>query len=297
MPHRPSAPQPPPRPLRTLWRDRVPGLLGDLYHALLTMGWPRFVLGVGLLFLIVNALFAFAYWVQPAAIVHARPGSFLDAFFFSVQTMATIGYGVMYPGTLYANILMTLESLVGLFGLAFATGLAYARFSRPRARIVFTRHAVISTYYGVPTLMFRAANKRGNQILEARVEATLLRNEVSPEGHAMRRFYDLPLLRKRNPTFSYTWMIMHPITKESPLHGYDPEQMRVTDTQIVVILSGLDETLSQGIHARHIYRPEDLLPQHRLEDVLSKRDGTYVVDYSRFDNVVPDSGADTHPPP
>ncbi|MDA8361602.1 MAG: potassium channel family protein, partial [Gammaproteobacteria bacterium] len=103
---------------QTRWRDRLPDLLGDLYHALLTMGWPRFVLGVGLLFLFVNTLFAFAYWSQPAAIVHSRPGSFMDAFFFSVQTMATIGYGIMYPGTLFANILMTLETLIGLFGLA-----------------------------------------------------------------------------------------------------------------------------------------------------------------------------------
>ncbi len=296
MPQRTSDPQPSPRPPRIAWRDRLPDLLGDLYHALLTMGWPRFVLGVGLLFLGVNMLFALAYWAQPAAIVHSRPGSFLDAFFFSVQTMATIGYGIMYPGTFFANILMTLESLVGLFGLALATGLAYARFSRPRARIVFTRHAVVSAYYGVPTLMFRAANKRGNQILEARVEATLLRNEVSPEGHAMRRFYDLPLLRKSNPTFSYSWMIMHPITKESPLYGYDYNQLRTADAQIVVILSGLDETLSQGIHARYVYRPEDILLRHRLEDVLSKRGDTYVVDYSRFDNVIPDVSGEIPPP-
>ncbi len=281
---------------QTRWRDRLPDLLGDLYHALLTMGWPRFVLGVGLLFLFVNTLFAFAYWSQPAAIVHSRPGSFMDAFFFSVQTMATIGYGIMYPGTLFANILMTLETLIGLFGLALATGLAFARFSRPRARIVFSHFAVISRYHGIPTLMFRAANKRGNQILEAHVEATLVRNEISPEGHAMRRFYDLPLLRQKNPTFSYSWTVMHPITAESPLFHHDHDLLRAADAQVVVILSGLDETLSQAIHARHVYRPDEILAGYRLEDVLSKSGDTYVIDYSRFDNVVPDTAAQTHPP-
>ena len=277
------------RPPHDSLGTRLHDLLGDLYHALLTMGWPAFVGGVGLLFLFVNMLFAFAYWAQPDAIVHSRPDSLVDAFFFSVQTMATIGYGIMYPGTFYANMLMTLETLIGLFGLALATGLAFARFSRPRARIVFSRFAVITRYHGVPTLMFRAANKRGNQILEARVEATLVHNEISPEGHAMRRFYDLRLLRRRNPTFSYSWMVMHPINEQSPLYPYDPERLRSDDSQIVIILTGLDETLAQTIHARYTYRPDALLAGHRLEDVLSKKGDTYVIDYTRFDSVIPDA--------
>lgn len=272
--------------LRLRWRRRR-DLFGDLYYALLTMGWSTFILGVGLLFLVMNVAFALAYLIQSGAIVHARPGSFADAFFFSVQTMATIGYGIMYPGTFYANVLMTLETLVGLFGMALATGLAFARFSRPRARILFSRVAVVTRYHGAPTLMFRAANQRGNQILEARVQATLLRNERSPEGHDMRRFHDLALVRQRTPSFTYSWTIMHIITPDSPLWGVDPSGLQDSDAQIVVILAGLDETLSQTIHARHVYRPEQILWGRRLRDILSKSAiGEYQIDYSGFDDTV-----------
>lgn len=268
------------------WKTTGRDILGDLYHALITMSWPLFLLGIGLLFFVVNGAFAIAYIVEPGAIVHAHPGSFSDAFFFSVQTMATIGYGTMYPGTLYANILMSLETLIGLFGVAFATGLAFARFSRPRARIRFSQKAVITRYHGVPTLMFRVANQRGNQILEARVQLTLTRNERSPEGHQMRRFRDLPLLRDTTPSFSYSWTVMHAITKASPLAGASIENLRETDAELVVILAGLDETLSQTIHARHIYTSESLHWNHRLRDVLSKNHhGRYVIDYPHFDDI------------
>ncbi|MHB1565966.1 MAG: ion channel [Acidiferrobacter sp.] len=280
-----AVPRPPSRP-RVRWRHRR-DLFSDMYYALLTIGWPTFVVSVGLLFLGMNAVFALAYTAQPGAIVHARAGSFADAFFFSVQTMATIGYGIMYPGTFYANVLMTLETLVGLFGLALATGLAFARFSRPRARILFSRFAVVTRYHGAPTLMFRVANQRGNQILEARVQAVLLRNEQSPEGHDMRRFHDLVLARQRTPTFTYSWTVMHTITPESPLWETDTARLQARDAEIVVILSGLDETLSQTIHARHVYRPEQIQWGQRLRDILSKNTvGEYWVDYSHFDDIV-----------
>ena len=250
---------------------------------------------MGLVFLLLNGAFALAYLAQPGAIVHAKPGSFADAFFFSVQTMATIGYGILYPGTLYANILMSLETLIGLFGLAFATGLAFARFSRPRARIRFSTKAVISLYHGVPTLMFRVANQRGNQILEARVQVTVMRNERSPEGHRMRRFRDLVLLRDTTPSFSYSWTVMHPLTSGSPLFGASESSLVEEDAELVVILAGLDETLSQTIHARHVYRPDAIRWHRRLRDVLTRdARGHYVIDYAHFDEVEADPAA---PPP
>ncbi len=281
----------------TLMRSR--DITGDLYHALITMTWPRFILGVGLLFLLANASFALAYWAQRGAIINARPGSLLDAFFFSVQTMATIGYGIMYPGTVYANILMTLETLIGLFGLALATGLAFARFSRPRARVLFSANAVVTLYHGLPTLMFRVANQRGNQVLEARVQATLLRNEISPEGHIMRRFHDLSLLRENTPSFTYSWTVMHPLTETSPLFPTTSSALQDADAEIIVLLAGLDETVSQPIHARHIYKPKAILWNHRFRDVLSKdARGAYVINYAEFHDTEPDAAhtppADTH---
>lgn len=270
-----------------LWRTRSHDALGDIYHALLTMSWPHFILGVGTLFLLMNGIFALAYLAQHGAIVHARPHSFPDAFFFSVQTMATIGYGIMYPGTFYANVLMTLETLIGLFGFALATGLAFARFSRPRARILFSRNAVITFYDGIPTLMFRAANQRGNQILEARVQVTLLRNEESAEGHHMRRFHDLTLVRQRTPSFTYSWTIMHHLDAHSPLLKMDHDALCTADAELIVILSGLDETLSQAIHARHTYKPEQILRGRRLADVLTRtNNGQYIIDHSRFNDVI-----------
>ncbi len=276
------------RRLRTVRRD----LIGDLYHALITMSWPRFVLGMGLLFFLVNMSFALAYTAQPGAIVNARPHSLMDAFFFSVQTMATIGYGIMYPGTVYANILMSLEVLIGLFGLAIATGLAFARFSRPRARILFSHYAVVTPYDQVPTLMFRVANRRGNQILEARVQVTLVGNERSREGHDMRRFRDLTLARRDTPSFAYSWTVMHPITSESPLFSRSVADLAAADAEFVVILTGLDETLSQTIHARHVYRVDDIRWGYRLHDVLGRDPrGRYTIDYARFDDIEADSPA------
>src|SRR6266851_9168353 len=155
---------------------------GDLYHFALRLPWWCFLLGGLGLYLVANASFALLYLAQPGAIANARPGSFADAFFFSVQTIATLGYGVMAPATLYANLIVTIETATGLMLLALATGLVFARFSRPTARILFSRIAVVGPYNGTPTLSFRLANERRNQILEAEVAAMLLRDERTAEG-------------------------------------------------------------------------------------------------------------------
>src|SRR5438477_900370 len=171
----------------------------DLYHFALRVSWWRFLLMSIVLYVTANALFALLYLIPGDAIANARPGSFADAFFFSIQTMATIGYGVMSPATFYANLLMTLETGVGSMLIAVATGLVFARFSRPTARVLFSQVAVIGPHNGVPTLSFRIANQRRNQILQAEVAVTLLRDERTAEGILVRRFYDLPLARYRSP--------------------------------------------------------------------------------------------------
>jgi inward rectifier potassium channel len=235
-----------------------------------------------------NTLFALLYLAGGDCLKNARPGSFWDAFFFSVQTMATIGYGAIYPSTDYANVLVTLEALVGLMGVAMSTGLMFARFSRPTARVLFSRVAVIAPHNGVSTLMFRVANERRNQILEAQIGVSLLRNEVTTEGEYMRRFYDLKLVRSQTRNFSLTWTVMHQIDESSALYGETPESLAETETDIVLTLTGLDETVSQTVHARYYYLTEEILWDKRFVEIFAtKRDGRRVIDYTRFHDVMP----------
>ncbi|MDJ0712852.1 MAG: ion channel [Prochloraceae cyanobacterium] len=263
--------------------------LTDLYHWLLVISWWNFLIAITLFYLITNILFAFAYLIAGDGIANAKPGSFSDAFFFSVQTMSTIGYGSMYPTTFYTQVLMTIEVLGGTLLVAILTGLIFARFSRPTARLIFSRVCVICPFNEVPTLMFRVANQRHNRILEAQIRVTLLRNEVSLEGHNLRRLYDLPLLRSETPSFHLSWSVMHPIDPRSPLYQATPNSLSKHDTQIIVTLTGLDETFSQTIHSRYSYTVSEILWNMRFVDIFSKRPNTkqYKVDYDRFHNVVP----------
>jgi inward rectifier potassium channel len=255
----------------------------DIYHTLLTIRWRGFFAILAVAYIVFNVIFALFFLAQEGSVGNAQPGSFLDNFFFSVETMATIGYGQMYPQTLYANFVMTVEVLFGMTGLALATGLIFARFSRPTARVLFSRMATITPYEGVPTLMFRAANQRRNQILEAQVSLSLLRNEVTAEGVSMRRFHDLTLARSRTPAFSLTWTVMHPIDANSPLHGATAESLKDQQIEIVVALIGLDETSSQTIHARHSYIADEIVWNRRFANILDwLEDGTRVIDYRRF---------------
>lgn len=260
----------------------------ELYHLLLTLSWPAFLGVTGLFYLLSNAGFAMLYLATGDGIANATPGSFGDAFFFSVQTMSSIGFGAMHPQTLAANLLVTIESLIGLLGLATGTGLMYARFSRPTARLLFSQVAVIAPFQEIPTLMFRAANQRHNQILEAQVKLTLVRNEITPQGKFMRRFYDLPLVRSQSPIFPLTWTVMHPINEESPLFKMTPTDLIETEAELVVTLSGTDETIAQTIYARHSYIPSELRWNMQFVDILTRTsEGDRAIDYRRFHDVEP----------
>jgi inward rectifier potassium channel len=265
--------------------------LGDLYHLLLTISWWKFLGLIGGLYLVTNFGFAIAYMLGGDAIANARPGSLTDTFFFSVQTMATIGYGAMYPKTIYANVLVAIEAFVGLLGVAMATGLMFARISRPTAKVVLSQTAVIMPYNGIPTLMFRAANKRGNQILEARLWVTLIRDEVTVEGYPMRRIYDMHLIRNHSPFFILTWTGMHPLDENSPLFGETPETLAQSNAEILVSLTGIDETVAQTVHARHLYFVRQILWNYQFADIFSKTaQGQRVIDYTHFHDVVPLTG-------
>jgi inward rectifier potassium channel len=260
---------------------------GDLYHRILTIGWSSFFAIGTAVYVIVNFIFAALYLLQPGSITAARPGSFADAFFFSVQTMATIGYGVMSPATFYANLLMTFETAAGLLFLALTTGLIFARFSRPTARVLFSNVAVVGPYNGVPTLSVRIANQRRNQMLAAEVSMTLVRDETSEEGELNRRFYDLALMRDRSPVFALTFRAMHPIDTDSPLYGMTYEKLAEQHAEIVVTTSGVDETLVQPVNARTSYLPHEILWAHRFVDIFGwTEDGRRAIDYRRFHDTV-----------
>ncbi len=261
--------------------------LGDLYHFLLTSTWPQLLGLIVLLYLTSNALFAAVYLLAGDGIENARPGSFADAFFFSVQTMATIGYGRLVPRSALVNVLVTVEAFVGLLGLALVTGLIFAKFSRPTARVLFSRRAVVGPRDGVPCLMFRMANERGNEIVEAQVHVVLARNETTAEGESVRRFHDLELSRRQNAIFAFSWTAIHPITERSPLHGATPASLAATEADIVVSLIGLDEAFSQTVHARYSYSAAEIVWGGRFADILIPLpDGRRRIDYARFHDVV-----------
>ncbi|MCY7336612.1 MAG: ATP-sensitive inward rectifier potassium channel 10 [Chamaesiphon sp.] len=260
----------------------------DPYHLLLTISWSRFLLVNVLIYGVLNALFALAYLAVGNSIANAQPGSFWDAFFFSVQTLASIGYGAMYPQTVYANAIVTVEAFVGLFGFAAIAGVVFARFSQSTARTIFSRNAVVTPYNGIPTLMFRTANQRGNQIVEAHMRAYLLRNEISLEGQFMRRMYPLRLLRSETPSFALTWTAIHPIDADSPLQGQTAESLVQLKAQIVISLSGIDETVAQAVHARHLYQAQEILWDYRLVDIIHEtKCGEHYIDFKHFHDVVP----------
>ena len=260
----------------------------DFYHWLLVISWPQFILLISLFYLAINVIFANAYLTAGEGIANAEPGSFSDAFFFSVQTMSTIGYGAMYPQTIYAQILVIIEVLAGLILVAMGTGLIFVRFAQPTARIIFSNIVVICPFNGIPSLMFRIANKRDNRIIEARIQVSLLQNEISSEGIELRRVYNLQLMRSESPSFRLSWTVMHPIDENSPLFGKTAASLLDTDTEIIVILTGLDETFSQTIHARYVYNTHDIRWGMRFVDILNKADtGKYSIDYKHFHDVIP----------
>jgi inward rectifier potassium channel len=272
-------------------RSRAP--VADLYHTLLGLKWWQFFLAVGAGFVGANALFALAYVMAPGSIANARPGSFEDGFFFSVQTMATIGYGLMAPATRLGHVLVTLEAIIGVLGFALVTGMTFSRFSRPTARVLFAERAVIGPRDGVPHLMFRMANYRHNAIVEAQLHVLLLMEEVSREGQVMRRPYELELVRDRNSMFVLTWTAMHVIDEKSQFFGPNAlERLRERKGELFLTLTGIDETTAQTIHARFNYQLEAIVPDAYFADVLTvQADGTRIIDYAKFHEVVSATGA------
>ena len=260
----------------------------DVYHRAMRLSWARFLVLGTAVFLLLNSVFAVLYSLQPAGITDLRPGSLSEAFFFSVQTLATIGYGRWAPVSTYANAVVTLETLVGVSTIALFTALAFARFARPTAQIVFSRNLVVTAFDGVPTMIMRLANERDNQILEARVSLSILRDEVTKEGAYFRRLHDLALVRDHTPVFGMTFQVMHRIDETSPLYGYSPARMEAEQVEVIALVSGLDETMMQNVHARVSYDSSEILFGRRFADLFGYLpDGTRAMDYRQFHVTVP----------
>lgn len=259
----------------------------DIYHSALTITWPVFFVSLALMFLLLNATFASLYMLGTAPIANQFPKGFGGAFFFSVETLATVGYGDMHPQTVYAHWIATLEIFVGMSGIALATGLIFARFSRPRARIMFSRYAVVRPIDGHMTLLARAANGRQNVIAEARGKVRMMRVETSPEGYRLRKLYDLTLVREQHPAFLFSWTLMHVIDESSPLFGETAESMKAREASLLITIEGADEQTSQTMQARHTWEADSIRWQYKYVDLLREEDGVSHIDYVHFDEVEP----------
>lgn len=265
----------------------------DLYHFMLKGNWGQVLMLLSGGYLVLNTVFAVLFWLPGDAIQGASDASLLDAFFFSVQTFSTIGYGGLAPAGLYANLLVTLEALIGLLYSAMATGLIFAKFAAPTSRVRFSQTAIIGRHDGQRTFMFRMANERANQIVEASMHVVVIRREVTQEGEQMRRFYDLPLRRSRTPVFSLGWTAYHTIDEDSPLANATMESLADQEAVILVSLSGTDSTMAQTVNARHAYAWTDIEFDRRFVDLMQiKPDGTRSIDYGDFHSTEPCEAAE-----
>jgi inward rectifier potassium channel len=269
--------------------------LNDLYHALLRVRWWAAISVIVGGYLALNALFALLFRVS-GGVSGARPDSYADAFFFSVQTMGTIGYGSMYPASTMANLLVVIESVVGLVVTALATGLVFVRFSRTRPRVMFSSSVAVAPMDGVPTLMWRVGNERRNRIVDVSFRVTVVRTTRTAEGVVVYRSEDLGLVRSHAPALQRSWMIMHKIAPGSPLHGETPETLARDEAELVAEVVGTDDTSLQPMHSMHRWFNASIAYGARLADVLSETpDGNMLLDLTRFHELVPTAKTDSFP--
>ncbi|WP_281649958.1 ion channel [Novacetimonas hansenii] len=258
----------------------------DFYHHALTARWSHFLYLSITFYVAINVVFALAYMVVGSQVSGARQGDFLDYFFFSVQTLSTVGYGVMAPVGRMANLLATTEVLGGMMINAVATGLVFARFSRPRARIMFSKRAVILKDNAVPRLDVRVANCRRSPILSADIEFSLARLIAQPDGHVTREFDSLPLRQSHIPVLRFACLPVHVIDESSPLHGVTLEMLKAEEAEIIVTITGTDEASGQSVFARTAYGFDRMLYDHHFVDIINTNpDGSITVDYTRFDEL------------
>ncbi len=256
--------------------------IGDLYYRTMEMSWPAFVVWASIVFVAINFLFGAIYAALPGAIGNMPTGSIFFGFFFSVETLGTVGYGNMAPMTPVGHLVAGLEILAGLFFSATMTGLIFARFARPRTSLVFSRYAVIGRYDGKPALMVRMASTRRHPLADASAQMAWLKRTDLPGGTIMRRLVDLPLLRSHNAMLGLAWTLTHVIEDESEFLA----ALRGNQTfSLTVTVSGLDTLLATQSVGGQFYRREDILIDHDFVDVISDVDGVIHLDLAHFHEV------------
>src|SRR6202521_3771380 len=248
------------------------GFWNDLYHRSMSVSWPVFFASAALVFIALNGTFALVFLLGHEPIANVPTGSFMDLFYFSIETLATVGYGDMHPQTHFGHAVATVEIFTGMSFLAVMTGLIFARFSRPRARLVFAHNPVVNRHEGQPTVIIRVANARANMISDAAAQLWLVRTERSAEGATFRRFHRLALHRQENPMFILSWTLLHTIEPSSPLFGQSAEDLADSESTLVVILSGLDENAVQELRARRNYDSSLIRWGYRYADILKADD-------------------------
>ena len=245
----------------------------NAFHTVLSMPWSTFLAIVLLLYFFSNVFFGVLYaTLGPEALVDtsSTPTAdlFIRGFFFSVQTFATIGYGTIHPVGIIPNLLVTIESYYSLLANALITGVVFARFARPTAKIMFSDVSVIAPYRDMTGLMFRIVNGRTSQLIELEAKVMFARF-VNENGRVVRRFDILELERRRVTFFPLAWTVVHPIDEGSPLRGLTHEALVATDAEILILLSGIDETISQSVHARSSYKPDSILFGHKFASIYN----------------------------
>ncbi len=260
--------------------------LNDIYHILVTSRWSVLLGLLGLLYVLSNAVFAGAYYLDEGCIAGARPESYEDAFFFSVHTMATVGYGQMSPANTFAHVISTVEVFFGLVGTAMSTGLVFTKFAVPTARVLFSKVAVVEPLGETMSMEFRMANQRGNMLVSPALSAVLAVYEPGENGGHTRRFYDLELERSSLPLLSFVWTGLHLINEDSPLFGMSNADLHYLKAQIYVSVTAIEEDLVHTVYARTIYEAEDLRWNKSFVDII-EQDGEDLVrvDYTRFHDV------------
>jgi inward rectifier potassium channel len=261
----------------------------DLYHRSMAVHWPVFFGSAAVIFVILNAIFAFLYWLGDDPIANASGNGQLALFYFSIETLATVGYGDMHPQTNYGHLVATVEIFTGMSFLAVMTGLIFARFSRPRARFLFAANPVIATHQGQPTLIIRMANARHNTISQATARLWFFRLETTLEGEQLRRYHELLLDRREHPVFLLTWSLFHTIDETSPLYRMSEADMAAVEGSLTLNVSGVDDSSAQHLSARRIYSHRDIRWKYRYRDITSTSDGgRLVIDYGGFHEIEPE---------
>ena len=262
--------------------------LRDAYHWMLTLRWPQFSLFVLAVYLGINLVFSLAYYLRPSCIGEMASGSWGDAFFFSVETLATVGYGHMYPATLYGHIVATAEIMTGMFGLAIITGLIFIRFSRPIARVVFSDSLVLAPFDGQPALMWRVANLRDEAMAEAEFRMMVVRDEPTKEGEHFRRFYALKLQFDRLISFPAVVTIRHIIDKDSPLFGRSLADLQREDSRFTTSVVCIDAVIPAAVQCHRAYTWRDIRENHRFAEVYQiTGENAVTVDYSLIHETEP----------